>query len=101
MTADDGIVMTTVGFHEAPLLPTVAVAVNAVRLADIDCASRPVAWPGVNTPTPLVAVDGPDQYATAPLPMVSLPLARPVVKSVDVTEVVQPPRSVPRWSSTL
>src|SRR5438128_859273 len=32
MTADDGIVMTTVGCHEAPVLPTVAVAVNAVRL---------------------------------------------------------------------
>jgi hypothetical protein len=83
------------------LLPTPAVVLKAVLDVDSTCALPAAAWPGMPTPRPVVAVAGPDQYATALLGSVSGVVAVPVVNDVAVTAVVHAPSSSPRASVTV
>jgi hypothetical protein len=52
---------------------------EAVRGTLSGCARRAVSWPGVKTPTPVVAVAGPDQYDTSAFGIVSAGVPPPVV----------------------
>jgi hypothetical protein len=60
-TASDGMATTTVGFQVAELLPTTVVAANASTDESIASLTRASTCQGVNTPTPVVAVERPDQ----------------------------------------
>ena len=56
---------------------------------------------GVNAPSPDEEVGSPEAYETLLFATVSLGVAVPVVKEVDVTVAVHSGNSPPRWSDTV
>ncbi|MDQ1521296.1 MAG: hypothetical protein QOI55_2369 [Actinomycetota bacterium] len=91
----------TVGFHVTEVVPTPLAIVNAERDTVSDTAWLAVSCPGVNTPTPELAVAAPDQYETLARPIVSFAVAWPVVKSVAVTLAVHALAAPARVSCTV
>ena len=87
--AKAGMVTTSVGANLVMVFPSALFAENAVTVVDSGTLSAAVTWPGVRTPPPEEATDGPDQYAMLLLAMVSAGVPPPVVKSVAETVTVQ------------